>query len=363
MERRWTVIAERGEGLEVPTLAAALLADDILAGRQSRRRPRAAAALLHLEQFEPALVRSASALRQSSPSAIWRRRSTRRVMGDAFDRLPPAVQATASTSTGMQARTARAGSERGTRPGRPGAWARRCASPRGQVIAPRRFRRGRRRRALDPLSSAASLHERARARWTAESSSGSARCASPSTCRQTARRAGDASCARWSAFGVPLPLVLAPRIRRPGMGRGRPFPLRGAASQCRWSARSSNIRDGCGPWPSNRKGRPGSRTALRVNVRRYGLALRELEAAACLGAAVLLALDDARVAGQEAFALDGRAKRRLVAGQRGRDAVPDRAGLAGEAAALDRAIDVILARRSVTSNSWLMTRRSVGRAK
>src|SRR5690242_12341058 len=37
-----------------------------------------------------------------------------------------------------------------------------------------------------------------------------------------------------------------------------------------------------------------------------GLALRELEAAACLGAAVLLALDDARVAGEEAGLLHDR---------------------------------------------------------
>src|SRR6476661_9610099 len=73
------------------------------------------------------------------------------------------------------------------------------------------------------------------------------------------------------------------------------------------------------------------------------LALRELEAAACLGAAVLLALDDARIAGQEPGLLDDRAKRRLVAGQRLADAVLDRAGLAGKAAAGDGADDVILA--------------------
>ena len=75
----------------------------------------------------------------------------------------------------------------------------------------------------------------------------------------------------------------------------------------------------------------------------WRLALRELEAAAGLGAAVLLALDDARVAGQEAFALDRRAQRRLVAGQRLGDAVLDRAGLARQAAALDGGDDVILA--------------------
>ena len=45
-----------------------------------------------------------------------------------------------------------------------------------------------------------------------------------------------------------------------------------------------------------------------------GLALRELKAAASLGAAVLLAFDDATVAGQETFTLDRDAQRRLVAG-------------------------------------------------
>src|SRR4051812_48335176 len=73
------------------------------------------------------------------------------------------------------------------------------------------------------------------------------------------------------------------------------------------------------------------------------LALRELEAAAGLGAAVFLALDDAAVAGEEAGLLDDSAQRRLVAGQRLGDAVLDRAGLAREAAADDRRDDVILA--------------------
>ena len=56
------------------------------------------------------------------------------------------------------------------------------------------------------------------------------------------------------------------------------------------------------------------------------LALRELEAAACLGAAVLLALDDARIAGQESGTLDDAAQRRLEARQCLADAVLDRAG-------------------------------------
>src|SRR4051794_14101258 len=84
-------------------------------------------------------------------------------------------------------------------------------------------------------------------------------------------------------------------------------------------------------------------TALCVTQLKAVLALRELERTTCLGAAVLFALDDARVAGQEALTLHGCAKRRLVAGERGRNAVADSARLARQAAALDRRLDVILA--------------------
>src|SRR4029079_4894370 len=80
------------------------------------------------------------------------------------------------------------------------------------------------------------------------------------------------------------------------------------------------------------KGGPGNRTAS-FSVWATRLALRELEGTAGLGAAVLLALDHARIAGEEALALDRGAQARLVAGERGRDAVADRAGLAGKAAA------------------------------
>src|ERR1700722_7256224 len=62
-------------------------------------------------------------------------------------------------------------------------------------------------------------------------------------------------------------------------------------------------------------------------------ALRELEAASGLGAAVLLALHHAAVAGEEAVRLQRRAQARFVVGERLGDAVPHRAGLAGEARA------------------------------
>src|SRR5690242_14010213 len=73
------------------------------------------------------------------------------------------------------------------------------------------------------------------------------------------------------------------------------------------------------------------------------LALRELEAAARLGAAVLLTLDGTAVAGEEAFLLQGRTEVRLEIGQRLRDAVTDGTGLAGETAADDGAHDIELA--------------------
>ncbi|HEX6374920.1 MAG TPA: DUF4166 domain-containing protein [Allosphingosinicella sp.] len=89
VQRRWTVIAERGEGLEVPTLAAELLAGDILAGRLAAGA-RTAASLLSLERFEPALSRLAlrhEIAERALPPPLYAR-----VMGSAFDRLPPAVR-------------------------------------------------------------------------------------------------------------------------------------------------------------------------------------------------------------------------------------------------------------------------------
>src|SRR5689334_12830528 len=64
------------------------------------------------------------------------------------------------------------------------------------------------------------------------------------------------------------------------------------------------------------------------------LALGELEALAGAGAAVLLALDGARVAGHEPGLLQDRAVLRVHLHERAGDPVADRARLAGEAAAL-----------------------------
>ena len=80
-----------------------------------------------------------------------------------------------------------------------------------------------------------------------------------------------------------------------------------------------------------------------------GLTLRELEALAGFGFAVLLAFDGAAVAGQETLVLDRAAQHRLVTGQRLGDAVKHRAGLARQPAALDGRDDVILARAIATT--------------
>src|SRR3569832_1506658 len=61
--------------------------------------------------------------------------------------------------------------------------------------------------------------------------------------------------------------------------------------------------------------------------KKRGLALRELEGTASLGPAVLLALDHARVAGQEAAALERAAQFRLEVGKRLGQAVAPRARL------------------------------------
>jgi hypothetical protein len=88
-ERRWTIVAERGEGLEVPTLTAELLAEDVLAGRLPAGAYDAAR-LMSLERYQPAFdrlaVRCESRERRLPPPLYAR------LLGPGFDRLPPAVR-------------------------------------------------------------------------------------------------------------------------------------------------------------------------------------------------------------------------------------------------------------------------------
>src|SRR3990167_2688633 len=90
------------------------------------------------------------------------------------------------------------------------------------------------------------------------------------------------------------------------------------------------------------KGRFGAPKRPLPNAYEPRLALRELEAAAGLGLAVLLTLDDAAVAGQEAVRLHDRAQAGLVVGQGLRQAVTDGAGLARQARAFHGHDDVEL---------------------
>jgi hypothetical protein len=88
IERRWTIIAEKGDGPEIPTLAAQLLAEDVLAGRVPAG-VQDASGLLTLDRFEPLfaglVVRHAITERSVTPLYA-------RAMGARFDRLPPRVR-------------------------------------------------------------------------------------------------------------------------------------------------------------------------------------------------------------------------------------------------------------------------------
>ena len=89
VERRWTVYAARGDGPWIPSLAAPLIADT-LAKDELQPGAYPAVGLIDLATFERAFerfhIRTGYEARAVQPLY-------RRIMGDAFDRLPPAVQA------------------------------------------------------------------------------------------------------------------------------------------------------------------------------------------------------------------------------------------------------------------------------
>jgi NAD(P)-dependent dehydrogenase (short-subunit alcohol dehydrogenase family) len=88
VERCWTLIAENGDGPEIPTLAAQLLANAILKGRVGAGA-RTAADALTLGQFEPLFSKLAIAHQTTEKryAPVYKR-----AMGDAFDMLPTAVR-------------------------------------------------------------------------------------------------------------------------------------------------------------------------------------------------------------------------------------------------------------------------------
>lgn len=87
--KRWTIIAERGDGPEIPTLAAELLTEDLLAGRVVPGA-RNAADLLSLDRFEPLFERLAA--RHETVELEAGEPLYRRLLGETLDRLPQAVR-------------------------------------------------------------------------------------------------------------------------------------------------------------------------------------------------------------------------------------------------------------------------------
>ena len=89
LERQWTLIATKGDGPHIPTLAAAILSESILAGKVAAGA-QPAHRLLTLAEFEPLFaglsLRHQVAERKLQPSLYAR------VMGQRFAALPPAVR-------------------------------------------------------------------------------------------------------------------------------------------------------------------------------------------------------------------------------------------------------------------------------
>ncbi|TCP31383.1 SDR family oxidoreductase [Sphingomonas sp. BK235] len=89
VERRWTLIADKGDGPEIPTLAAVILAERILKGA-CRPGARDAGEELSLAEFAPEFARLAvrhETREIAQPDPLYRR-----LMGAEFDRLSPAVR-------------------------------------------------------------------------------------------------------------------------------------------------------------------------------------------------------------------------------------------------------------------------------
>lgn len=88
VRRRWTVLAERGDGPWIPAMAAALLARRLRQGLPPGAR--AAAGEVSLEEFETAFAPFAieTAVEEENPAPLYAR-----IMGERFEALPAAVRA------------------------------------------------------------------------------------------------------------------------------------------------------------------------------------------------------------------------------------------------------------------------------
>jgi len=206
VERRWTLVAVRGEGLEIPTMAAAILAERILGGGLPAGVLNAAA-LLELEDFAPAFAPLAirhETVERPLPPPLYAR-----VLGPHFEALPKAVRAIHSV-TGDAGAFGEGTVVRGR-------------SPLARLIASlMRF----------PASGTVPLHvhfaERAgRETWTRDFGGHlfSSELSAPRGCIverfgplrfafdiPADERGLEMHLARWSGFGLPMPRFLAPRI-------------------------------------------------------------------------------------------------------------------------------------------------------
>jgi hypothetical protein len=90
VRRTWTLIAEEGDGPELPTLAAVLVAEAAVAGRVPAGVTRAGG-VLTLAEFEPLF--STLAVRHEMREEVLPPPLYARVIGERFDALPPAVRA------------------------------------------------------------------------------------------------------------------------------------------------------------------------------------------------------------------------------------------------------------------------------
>lgn len=89
VEKQWTLIAEQGSGPEIPTLAAALLAEDVQAGRVmpgARNASRELPFQAFVELLDRLPMKHAVVERTLGPSLY------RQVMGESYDVLPAAVR-------------------------------------------------------------------------------------------------------------------------------------------------------------------------------------------------------------------------------------------------------------------------------
>lgn len=89
LERRWTLIADSGDGPEIPALSVPLLVERILRGDEAPGA-RDAGDSLELADYEPAF--RTLAIRHGVEARMVAEPLYRQAMGDAFDRLPDAVR-------------------------------------------------------------------------------------------------------------------------------------------------------------------------------------------------------------------------------------------------------------------------------